>query len=90
MEKQSFTEAELQEIKAIQEEYNAIGVQLVQLKLAVKSTKEYMEALAAEETRLEELIEGVNQKERGLTDSLNEKYGAGSLDLATGEFTPNS
>jgi predicted nucleic acid-binding Zn-ribbon protein len=85
-----FTEDELQNIRAIQEEYSMIGIQLVQLKLARKSSEEYLAALEQEEQRIVEQIEGISTKEKQLTEALNEKYGIGSLDMTTGEFTPNS
>jgi hypothetical protein len=37
-----FTEEEINQIKAVQDKYNTLGVQLVQLKLALKSAMEYV------------------------------------------------
>ena len=85
-----FTEHQLQTIRAIHEEYSMVGIQLVQLKLARKSSEEYLAALEQEEQRIVEQIESISTKEKQLTESLNEKYGIGSLDMTTGEFTPNS
>jgi len=85
-----FTDEELNNIKAIQEEYSVVGIQLVQLKLARKSSEEYLAALTQEEERILEQIESISVKEKELTEALNEKYGVGSLDMTTGEFTPNS
>ena len=85
-----FTEEELNSIRAIQEEYSTAGIQLVQLKLARKTSEEYLAALAQEEERIVEQIEGINTREKELTEALNDKYGIGSLDMTTGEFTPNS
>ncbi len=85
-----FTEEELDNIKTIQEEYSTVGIQLVQLKLARKSSEEYIAALQQEEDRIVEQIDSINKREKDLTESLNEKYGIGSLDMTTGEFTPNS
>jgi len=85
-----FTEEELDNIKAIQEEYSTVGIQLVQLKLARKSSEEYIAALQQEEDRIVEQIDSINKREKELTESLNDKYGIGSLDMTTGEFTPNS
>ena len=85
-----FTEEELDNIKTIQEEYSTVGIQLVQLKLARKSSEEYIAALQQEEDRIAEQINSINEREKELTESLNDKYGIGSLDMTTGEFTPNS
>lgn len=85
-----FTEDELQSIRGIQEEYSTVGIQLVQLKLARKSSEEYLAALQQEEDRIVEQIESISAREKELTESLNDKYGIGSLDMNTGEFTPNN
>jgi len=83
------TEEEMQNIKTIQEEYTQVGVQLVQLKLAQKSSQEYLEKLNEQEESLNTSIVEINEREKKLADGLNEKYGVGSLDMNTGEFTPN-
>lgn len=85
-----FTQEELDNIKTIQEEYSTVGIQLVQLKLARKSSEEYIAALQQEEDRIVEQIDDINKREKELTETLNEKYGIGSLDMTTGEFTSNS
>jgi len=85
-----FTDEELMSIRTIQEEYSTVGIQLVQLKIARKSSEEYLAALEQEEQQMGEKIEEINEKEKQLTESLNDKYGVGSLDMTTGEFTPNS
>jgi|TARA_R100000084_G_scaffold96945_1_gene50828 ubiquinone/menaquinone biosynthesis C-methylase UbiE len=84
-----FTEEEMVEIKTIQDKYSALGVQLVQLKLARKSSEDYLKLLESEEQTIEGEIAQTNMKEKELADSLNEKYGIGSLNMETGEFTPN-
>jgi len=89
MEKKVFTQEEIDQIKAVQDKYNTLGVQLVQLKLALKSAMEYVESLQLEESNIEEQIIETNQQEKELAAALDEKYGQGSLDLQTGEFTPN-
>jgi len=88
MSKTKITDEEMQSIKAIQEKYTALGVQLVQLKLARKSGEDYLQQLDDQEKVLSNEIETTNKQEKELADSLNEKYGVGSLDMATGEFTP--
>ena len=89
MSKVKITNEEMQSIKAIQEKYTALGVQLVQLKLARKSGEDYLQQLDNQEKALSNEIESTNTQERDLADNLNQKYGVGSLDMATGEFTPN-
>ena len=89
MSKTRITDEEMQSIKAIQDKYTAIGVQMVQLTLARKSGEDYLKQLEDQEQSLKDEIEETNKVERELADSLNEKYGVGSLDMQTGEFTPN-
>ena len=88
METTKFTEQELQQIKTLQEKYSVIGIQLVQLKLAIKNTQSYLDSLREQETALEEEIVQTNTAEKQLAQELDAKYGAGSLDLETGQFTP--
>jgi hypothetical protein len=87
--KKKITEEQMQSIKEIQEKYTAIGVQLVQLKLARKSGEQYLTQLDVQEDKLSEEIESTNAKEQELADVLNTAYGVGSLDMVSGEFTPN-
>ena len=84
-----FTQEEIDNIKSIQEKYNTLGVQLVQLKLALKGAMEYVESLQLQESAIELQILETNDEEKQLAATLDEKYGQGSLDLETGEFTPN-
>ena len=88
-EKTKITDEQMQSIKDIQEKYTALGVQLIQLKLARKSGEEYLTQLENQESQLSEEINAINTKEQELADVLNTTYGVGSLDMVTGEFTPN-
>ena len=88
-EKTKITDEQMQSIKDIQEKYTALGVQLIQLKLARKSGEEYLAQLEAQEYQLSEEVNAINAKEQELADVLNTTYGVGSLDMVTGEFTPN-
>ena len=89
MSKTRITDEEMQSIKAIQEKYTTLGVQLVQIKLARKSGEEYLQQLDDQESALSNQVDETNKQEKELADSLNKKYGVGSLDMQTGEFTPN-
>ena len=89
MEKKVFTPEEIEKIKELQDRYNTLGVQLVQLKLAQKNAKEYLDSLNDQEQIIEQQVFDTNQEEKDLALQLDEKYGEGSLDLESGEFTPN-
>lgn len=88
MAKVNFTPDELENIKKLQEKYNVLGIQLVQLRLAQKNANAYLESLKEQEQILDEQITETNTEEKELAKSLDSKYGAGSLDLESGEFTP--
>jgi septal ring factor EnvC (AmiA/AmiB activator) len=90
MEKAVFTQEEVDQIKLLQDKYNTLGVQLVQIKLAMKNGKDYLKSLEEEEQRIDEQIFETNMEEKQLANQLDVKYGQGSLDLESGEFTPNS
>lgn len=83
------TEQELQQIKAIQDRYASIGIQLVQLQLAQKSGEEYLEGIKQQQEAANEELYKLSNEERTLADELNTKYGVGTLDMTTGEFTSN-
>ncbi len=90
MSQQQFTAEELQQIKDLQATYNEIGIELVQIKLAQKNAKEYIQKLTEQEEELTNKIVEANQSEKLLAEKLNGKYGAGSLDVETGLFTPTT
>ena len=90
MSQQQFTAEELEQIKELQTTYNEIGIELVQIKLAQKNAKEYIEKLNEQEEELTKKIVEANQSEKLLAEKLNGKYGAGSLDVETGLFTPTT
>jgi len=85
-----FTEEEISEIKQVQSNYQTIGLELVQIKLALASAKRQLESLELEESALTERIGDVNAKERQIAKQLEEKYGKGEIDLESGVFTPIS
>jgi hypothetical protein len=89
MENKQFSAEELDQIRGLQEKYNVLGIQLVQLKLAQKNAEVYLKTLKEQEETLEAQIIQTNEEEKALASQLDEKYGAGNLDLESGVFTPN-
>jgi len=85
-----FSEEEISEIKQVQANYQTIGLELVQIKLALSNAKRQFESLELEEQALAERIADVNAKERQIARQLEEKYGKGEIDLESGVFTPIS
>jgi hypothetical protein len=76
-----FSEEELKQITDLQKSYNELVYRLGQVTLSSEGIKRQKEAImkGLEESRA---------KEDGIAKSLNDKYGAGSLDLDSGTFTP--
>lgn len=90
MEQQKFTQEEIDGIRQIQSNYQTVGLDLVQIKLAVINAKAQLEALEAEERMLSERIVEINVNEKEISRQLEEKYGKGEIDLESGVFTPIS
>ena len=90
MEQQQFTQEELTEIKQIQSNYQTVGLNLVQLKLAILNAKNQLELLETEEKVLSERILDLNKQEKQLAKALEQKYGKGEIDLDSGVFTPSN
>ena len=90
IENKQFSAEELEQIKKLQEKYNVLGIQLVQLKLAQKNTELYLKTLNEQESLIETQIMDTNQEEKKLAEQLDTRYGAGSLDLESGVFTPKN
>lgn len=88
MEQQKFTQEELGQIKQIQSNYQTVGLDLVQIKLAILNTKNRLDTLEMEEKALTERILDLNSEEKQLARALEEKYGKGEIDLESGVFTP--
>jgi|TARA_R110000803_G_scaffold186392_1_gene248785 hypothetical protein len=83
-----FTEEELKGLQGLQEGYQEKQVLLGQLSVQKLVLRQQSDALEIRLTEVESEYEGVQQQERDLVKELNDKYGPGSLDPATGVFTP--
>ena len=83
-----FSEEELQSLQELQNTYASISTQFGQLKVSRINLERQMENLDEVERQLEQNWEENRQTESDLVKSLNEKYGAGTLNPTTGEFIP--
>ena len=83
-----FTDEELQSLQELQNTYASISTQFGQLKVSRINLERQMENLDDAENQLEQNWEENRQTESDLVKSLNEKYGAGTLNPTTGEFIP--
>ena len=85
-----FSEEEIAEIKQVQTNYQKLGLDLVQIKLAILNAKNQVDTYESEEKMLTERILDLNEAERTIAKNLEEKYGKGEIDLESGVFTPIS
>ena len=77
-----FTEEELTQVQNIQKSYANIQNQFGQLKMAQIRLDE-------QEVELEEALKSIQSEETKFLEGITEKYGQGTLNPQTGEFTPN-
>ena len=84
-----FTEEELTKLREIQDEYIKIQSQFGQLSIAKIRLQSQMMALDENENLLHKDFEALQKKEQDFLDETTKKYGEGSLNPETGEFTPN-
>ena len=85
-----FSEEELQSLQELQNTYAGISTQFGQLKVSKMNLERQFNSLEQSEEALEKAWDDNRQKETELVQSLTEKYGPGSLNPQTGEYTPIS
>ena len=83
-----FTTEDLAKISQIQNDYQALGIQLVQTKLSIKNATNQLSNLTNQELELTNKIVEISEAEAALAQELETKYGKGSIDMETGIFTP--
>jgi len=80
MTKKSFTQDELDSIKRLQDKYNALGSQLVQLRIAISNTASYQASLLEQQNMLDQQVMETSAEEKQLAQTLDAKFGAGMLE----------
>ena len=83
-----FTDEELKSLQELQNTYASITTQFGQVRVSRLNLERQLNGLDEAEASLEESWDKNRQVENDLVKSLNEKYGPGSLNPQTGEFTP--
>ena len=84
-----FSEEELKTVKEIQDEYVKIQTQFGQLSLAKIKLEKDSILLDESEPNLKNDFQKIQDKEAEFLDGITKKYGQGTLNPETGEFTPN-
>ena len=59
-----------------------------QIELEILLTNQRLDSLQDAKEKLQEEYVAMQNQEKDLVDKLNEKYGAGQVDLESGEFIP--
>ena len=83
-----FSEKELKSLQVLQTSYQGKQLQFGQLRVQRLLVQQQLDSIDDTETKLEVEYGEVQETERKLVAELNEKYGPGNLDPATGVFTP--
>ena len=83
-----FSEEELKSLQDLQNAYQGKQLQFGQLRVQRLLVQQQLDAIDDAEAKLEVEYGDVQENERNLVKQLNEKYGPGNLDPATGVFTP--
>ena len=85
-----FSEEELKELGELQTSYQEKQNVLGQLAVQKILLNQQIDALNNRTSEVEQEYQAVQQEERDLVKTLNDKYGPGQLDPATGVFTPSN
>ena len=83
-----FTEDEMTKLAELQQTYQNLQATFGQLRVQRIMLDEQFANLEETEISIEEQYKKAQNTERDFVKSLNEKYGPGTLDPATGTFTP--
>ena len=83
-----FTEDELKSLQEIQAQYQSVQMQLGGLKMQQIAHEKNADRLVETEEALMSGLDELSVKEQELAKELNDKYGPGSLNPETGDFTP--
>ena len=84
-----FTDEEMQQLAGLQQSYQNLQATFGQLKVQRIMLEQQIEGLEETEISVEEQYKTAQATERDFVKTLNEKYGPGQLDPATGTFTPS-
>jgi len=83
-----FTKEELEEITQIRDGYTKKVSEFGRVELDILLTTQRLESLAISKETLQKEYVAIQTKEKELVTKFNEKYGAGTVDIRNGEFTP--
>lgn len=85
-----FEQQDIESVKALQSEYATNTAQIGQVEVELHLLKKRLDEIENIRTELFNKYESLQQKEKELVESLNQKYGDGVLDLDSGRFIPST
>tara|TARA_R100001443_G_scaffold56465_5_gene67418 strand:+ start:194 stop:487 length:294 start_codon:yes stop_codon:yes gene_type:complete len=88
MEKIKLDEKEINEIKELRKENSKMAVDFGRVRLDMILVKGQLTELEKMDSDMEARFKGNRTKEKKIVEKLNKKYGAGTIDIDSGEFTP--
>jgi len=83
-----FTKDELENIVKLRESNAQKITEFGQIELEILLAKQRLDALNQAKINLQNDYNALQQQEGDLIKDLNDKYGAGTVDIASGEFIP--
>jgi hypothetical protein len=89
-ETKKFTKEELDQIEKLREANSQKIHEFGQLELELLLTSQRLNALEDFKNKAKEDFMNLQKQEQELVQKLNEKYGAGTVDLTNGEFIPSN
>jgi hypothetical protein len=81
-------EAELQQIKEMQQQYNKFVFELGNVEAQLQNVIATKTLIETEKSNVLEDIKKLSDREKELVNGLQAKYGVGNIDIETGEITP--
>lgn len=90
LEVKKFTQEELNEITNLRDLNAKKVTEFGQIELEIYLAEQRIANLNNAKTTAKEDYKNLQDKEQSLVQKLNEKYGAGTVDLASGEFIPSN
>jgi chromosome segregation ATPase len=82
------TSEEITSITDLQKQYNTNIFELGSVEAQISLITAQLKALEAEKNNILNDLNKIGEREKALVDSLQEKYGAGNIDLENGTISP--
>ena len=86
-ENKKLTQEEIDSIKGLQTQYNKVIFELGSIESQLMLIKKQTDLLETEKTKIVTEMDKIGNSEKILIESLQTKYGAGNINIETGEIT---